>query len=311
MRPSWQVDLKWLFGLACLISIIAAGALYSASKLTEREPATGIFSGVMATFAKEEASEESFDDLRALAAANPDETFTIEGVTLPVKGAEIAALSYDEAVDLVVGRIANQLYTEGPDSVEQYFQATPAAGSEEGSGGDGEEFSLGPFSLLTEDTHRTAGRVFTFSLIALPVFAIPLIFFSRRFGRLGSPGVVLAAGSAPFALLWLIADQVTKDTGEEGIGGALAEAISGTAGDVSSAFLRVFVLGVALVAAAVLGHTSFALWQRLRPAPPPDPDGAASRDETEERPDFPAGEGLATPRSDGFASIGPGGNPNP
>ncbi|KKK88571.1 hypothetical protein LCGC14_2741780, partial [marine sediment metagenome] len=146
MGRSWRIDAKWLFGLICLSAIIVAAVLYSASKLTERDVATGVFSGVMTTFAKDGEGSEEFGEIQALAAASPDGEFTIEGITLPVKGSEIAGLSYDEAVDLVVGRIAQTLYTDGPESVEQYFAATPAAGSEEAPAAEGEEFSLGPFA---------------------------------------------------------------------------------------------------------------------------------------------------------------------
>ncbi|MCH8962226.1 MAG: high-potential iron-sulfur protein [Bacteroidetes bacterium] len=127
MGSSRRIDAKWLFGLICLSAVIVAAVLYSASKLTERDAATGLFSGVMTSLAMEDNGAEGFEELQALAAANPDEEFTIEGATLPVKGSEIAGLSYDEAVDLVVGRIAQTLYTDGPDAVEQFFADTPAA----------------------------------------------------------------------------------------------------------------------------------------------------------------------------------------
>ncbi len=300
MGSSWRIDAKWLFGLICLSTIIVAGVLYSASKLTERDVATGIFSGVMTTFAKEGEGSEEFGEIQAQAAASPDEEFTIEGITLPVKGSEIAGLSYDEAVDLVVGRIAQTLYTDGPDAVEQYFNATPAAGSEEAPPAEGEEFSLGPFAVLTQDTHDIIRRIFTFSLIPILIFAAPLVFFSRRFGRLGSPGVVLAVGAAPFALLWLIAERATKNAGTDGINGALAEPLSPMAGDVSTTFLWLLALGVALVLAAVAGHIGFALWHRSRPTPTPGEEETPPPDEPEQ-PDSVADEGYP------FPDTGPGG----
>lgn len=309
MRPSWLVDLKWLFGLACLAGIIVAGGLYSLSKLTEQGPATGIFTGVMATFAKEGAGSEEFDELQALATANPDQDFTIEGITLPVEGSELVGLSYDEAVGLVVGRIADRLYTDGPDSVEQFFADVSAADSEESAAGEGEEFDLGPFSLLTQGTHDTVRSIFTFSLIPILVLAVPLVFFSRRFGRLGSPGVVLAVGIAPFALLWFVTEQATKNAGADGMTGALSQALSPTAGDVSSAFLRLFILGLVLILAAVVGHIGFALWHRFRPTPAPTDDEAAPSGEPEQRPDPAVAEGFTGTSSDEFPSIGPGGVP--
>lgn len=309
MRHSWLVDAKWLFGLACLASIVVAGGLYSLSKLTERDPATGIFTGVMATFAKEGEGSEEFDELQALAAANPDQDFTIEGVSLPVEGRELVGLSYGEAVDLVVARIADRLYTEGPNSVEQFFVDVPEADSEGSPGGEGEEFGLGPFSLLTQDSHDIVRRIFTFSLIPILILAVPLVFFSRRFGRLGSPGVVLAVGTAPFAALWFITEQATKNPGEDGMNASLAQALSPTAGDVSSAFLRLFIVGLVLVLVAVAAHISFALWHRLRPTPVPADGETAPFSEPEEQPEYAVDEGFATSGGGELPSIGPGGVP--
>ena len=285
-----------------------AAVLYSASKLTERDVATGVFSGVMTTFAKEGEGSEEFGEIQALAAASPDEEFTIEGITLPVKGSEIASLSYDETVDLVVGRIAEMLYTDGPESVEQFFAASPVADSEEASQGESSEFSLGLFALLTKDTHDIIRRIFTFSLISVLVLAVPLIFFSRRFGRLGSPGVVLAVGAAPFGLLWLITKQATKSAGQDGVDGALAGAISPMAEDVSTTFLWLLVIGVALVLVAVAGNIGFALWHRSQPTPTPGDDKAPPPAEPEQ-PDYLSDEGAAASGNDEFPSIGPGGVP--
>lgn len=257
MRPNWQVDLKWLAGLACLVCILLASTAYSFSKLTEEEPATGIFTGIVATFAMEGSEPEDFAEIQAQAAANPDDDFTIGDITLPVKGREVAGLSYDEAVDLVIGRIAETLYAEGPDAVEQYFADSSDPDSED-------EFDLGPFGILTRDTHDSVRPfVIVFTVIALVLSAL-LVFFSRRFGRLGSPGVVLAVGTAPFALLWFAIKEGTKVTDGEGVGSALAQALSPTAGEADGDFLRLFVLGLVLIFAAMIGHLGWAVWERTQ-----------------------------------------------
>ena len=308
MGSSRRIDAKWLFGLICLSAIVVAAVLYSASKLTERDVATGISSGVMITFAKDGEGSEEFGEIQAQAAASPDEEFTIEGITLPVKGSEIAGLSYDEAVDLVVGRIAQTLYTDGPDAVEPFFNDTSVADSEEASRGEGDEFSLGPFALLTQDTHDIIRRIFTFSLISVLVLAVPLVFFSRRFGRLGSPGVILAVGAAPFALLWLIAKQATKSAGQDGAGGALAGAISPMAEDVSTTFLWLLVLGVALFLAAMAGNIGFAVWRRARSTEaPPEEETTPPHETALQSPQYTSEEGFSGQMPGTSRSPGPGG----
>ncbi|KKL54963.1 hypothetical protein LCGC14_2260150, partial [marine sediment metagenome] len=149
---------------------------------------------------------------------------------------------------------------------------------------------------------------FIFSLIPILVLAVPLVFFSRRFGRLGSPGVVLAVGAAPFAVLWLIVKQATQNAGQDGINGALAEPLSPMAGDVSTTFLWLLALGVALVLAAVAGHIGFALWRRLRPTPTRGEEETPPPDEPKQ-PDSVADEGATASGGDELPSIGPGGVP--
>ncbi len=308
MGSSWRIDAKWLFGLICLATIIVAGALYSASKLTERDAATSIFSSILISLAKDDEGAAEFEEFQALAVANPDDDFTIEGVTLPIKGRELIGLSYDEAVELVAGRLAEILYTDGPESVEPYLAPSSDADSEEAPAGEGEEVSLGPLGLLTQDSHDRVGRIFRYSLIPILVLAVLLVFFSRRFGRLGSLGVVLAVGATPLALLWFTVKQATQNADPDGIEGALAKALVPTAGDMSSAFLWLLALGVALVLAAVAGHIGFALWHRFRPTPTPGDEETPPPDEPEQ-PDYLADEGATASGGDEFPSIGPGGVP--
>ncbi len=316
MGSSWRLDAKWLFGLICLATIIVVGVLYSASKLTERDAATSIFSSALISLAKDGEGAEEFEEFQALAEANPDEEFTIEGVSLPIKGRELIGLSYDEAVELVAGRIAEILYTDGPESVEQYFTADSSAGTEEAPAGEGEEapagegegVSLGTLGILTQDAHDKVNRIFRFSLIPILILAVLLIFFSRRFGRLGSLGVVLAVGVAPLAALWFTVKQTTQNADPDGVEGALAEALAPTAGDISTTFFQLLALGVALVLAAVAGHIGFALWHRFRPTPTPGEEETPPPDEPKQ-PDSVADEGATASGGDEFPSIGRGGLP--
>jgi hypothetical protein len=305
MQGSWRIDAKWLFGLICLATIIVAGVLYSASKVTERNAATGIFSSILISLAKDGEGAEEFEEYQALAVASPDEDFTIRGASLPIKGRELIGLSYDEALELIVGRIAVMLYTDGPESVEQFFTAASGADSEESSAGEDEEINLGPLGLLTQDSHDRVRRIFTYSLISVLISSVLLVFFSRRFGRLGSPGIILAVGAVPLALLWFTVNQATKNADTDGVEGALAEALSPIAADLSSAFLRLLVLGVVLVLAAVAGNIGFALWRRFRATPTPGGEGTPP--DEPEQPGYVSGEGSAASGGDELPSIGPGG----
>ncbi|MFQ6019938.1 MAG: hypothetical protein ACE5KW_04200 [Dehalococcoidia bacterium] len=254
MRPYWHVDLKWAFGLACLFCIVAASLLYSLLKLTEEEPATSVFTAFTADLLENQLSPEEYAEIQRLARENPNRKFAVSGVTFPIKGSEIAGLSRAEATELAVSRVAKVLYNDGTEAAEIFFPS-----DDEGAGVD-----LGPFALLSADVHDTLKPfVIAFAVLA-GAMAVPTAFFSRSFGRIGSPGVVLAVAGAPFAVFWFVVRSAAAGAkGEaDGIGPNLAAALLPPAEDMSVRFLILFLVGAALAAVAVAGH--LVVWARGR-----------------------------------------------
>jgi hypothetical protein len=247
MRASWLVDAKWVTGLLCLFCVLAAGFLYSVTALTGRETATGIFTATVGGTVNSQLSDEEYASVSAAAAASPDAEYNVGATTLTVKGSELTGISKDQAVALVVSRIAVVHYEQGPDAAETLITA---------SGEDGRQFSIGPVRPLTKKTHDSV-RPYYLGLAGAALGLIaPLVFFSRRFGRLGSPGVVLMVGSAPFALAWHLLDNAAAGiTEEKGVfASALAAAIRTPAADLSGTFTRLLFLGAGMTGAAIVGH---------------------------------------------------------
>lgn len=265
MRPSWQVDLKWLCGFGLLASVVVSSALYSLSQLTEHEPATRLFGRAAAHALKEDADEEArvrFAEMQERVAGDPNAYLTVQGVTLPVTGASLAGLTYDEAVDLVAGQTAEILYREGPDAALQYFEDNDDAGVPETATDEGTR-DYGPLALLTQSSHDKINRLFQLSLAPLALLAIGVAFFSRRFGRVGSLGVIGLVGIAPFAAGWNLVEQVTVNPGE-GMRAELALAIAPTVGELSDLFRRILLVAVSVVALTVASQVASLLWPRLR-----------------------------------------------
>ncbi len=252
VRASWLVDAKWVAGLLCLFCALAAGLLYSITALTSRETATGIFTATVGGTVSSQLSDEEYAAVSAAAAANPDAEYNVGATTATVKGSELAGLSKDQAVALVMSRIAVVHYEQGPDAAETLITA---------SGEDGKEFSIGPVRPLTRDTRDAVHPYYIGFAIAALAMAVPLIFFSRRFGRLGSPGMVLMMGSAPFALAWHLLDNAAAGiTEEKGVfASALATAIRTPAADLSGTFARLFFVGAGMAGAAIVGHVAWPL----------------------------------------------------
>ena len=274
MRPSWQIDLKWVFGLALLAAVLVSGTLYSLAQLTERDPATGAFAGIMSSFAKEGGDPEGYAEIQAAAAANPDVEITIDRVTFPIKGEEIAGLSYDQAIDLVILRLAEILYTDGPAAVEGYFEGRAIEDGAEAPPPD-----LGVFGIFTQDSHDGLLRAFGFSLVPVFLLLLPVAFFSRGPGRLGSIGAIATLGTLPFVILWVVARETAKNPAD-GAEGAVATAVSPTVSALADDFL--VLLAVAGAAAILAATVHIALWLRrmFRPAPPRDDSTAAPLPET-------------------------------
>ena len=274
MRPSWQIDLKWVFGLALLAAVLVSGVLYSLAQLTERDPATGAFAGIMSSFAKEGGDPEGYADIQAAATANPDVEITIDRVTFPVKGEEIVGLSYDQAIDLVVLRLAEILYTDGPAAVEGYFEGRAIEDGAEAPPPD-----LGVFAIFTQDSHDGLLRAFGFSLVPVFLLLLPVAFFSRGPGRLGSIGAIATLGTLPFAILWVVARETAKNPAD-GAEGAVAIAVSPTVSGLANDFLVLFAVAGAAAILAATAHIALWLWRLFRPAPMRDDTTAAPVPET-------------------------------
>ena len=210
----------------------------------------GIFTATVGGTVNSQLSDEEYAAVSAAAAANPEAEYNVGATTVTVKGSELAGLTKDQAVALVMSRIAVVHYEQGPDASEALITA---------SGEDGKEFSTGPVRPLTKSTHDSVRPYYIGFAIAALVLGAPLVFFSRRFGRLGSPGMVLMIGSAPFALAWHRLDNAAAGiTEEKGVfASALAAAIRTPAADLSSIFTRLVFLSAGMTATAIVGHIAW------------------------------------------------------
>ena len=266
MRPRWHGDIKWVAAILAVICLLAASLLYDAFRLTTHDVATGAFTAVVAGFMDDKDSED-YLRVQEEAQANPEAEVQMPGVDLTVKGSEIADLSQAEATRLVIGRVANILYYEGPQAVEDLFPQedpkTPAGGEGEAAP-SGARFDLGPAAVLTEEGHSLIKAVLMGFAGAAAFLLLPLVYFSHRAGRLGSPGMVLLIASLPFALLWQIANRTgPADDGGAGIDAELREVLSPTASGLATLHLSTALLGLSLVVAAVVLHlVLFALEKR-------------------------------------------------
>jgi hypothetical protein len=299
--PGWQVDLKWVFGILCLVSALLAGGLYSFRTMTSHDTATGLFTGALGGFASSRISDEEYAAIQQAAAQDPEAEYALPGLDQPVRGSDIVAMSKDEAVKLAVSGIAEVNYAEGPDAAEELINLTTE---------DGEEFSIGPLDILTKKNHDAPGPYLMAALAAALVSAALMVFFSRGPGRVGSAGLVLALATAPYAFAWSkVNDKANGASAEDGVfARTLGEAVAGPAADVAGTFTRLVIAGATLVALSValtaaiplarLAWRRWSAWRRARPpSAPADTDAAVEpiAPAAEEPPAIPAAGQPAAP----------------
>ncbi|GEM_PF-1582901 len=278
IRPYWQVDAKWLSAVAlmfCLALTLPVAALYGATS-----PTTGrtVIAHLLAGLTSKEGldSEADVASLRTRVHANGSEMFSVCGVSVTLTVHDVDTLTARELRLKVFGAFADRLYEVGPGAAAS--QCRDDAGVTKA---ERDARFVRPF---TRKGHEAIGRVL---LVLGGVDAVLLglvVLFSRRFGRLVSPGLVLTLVGLPGLLFGAFAasssePQAMARAGEEA--GSLA-ALGSAAGfvvplvihDFVWPYLATLLTGVVLLVIALIGTV---IWRvrRTRPAPAADPGGTA------------------------------------
>ncbi|MBI2912503.1 MAG: hypothetical protein HYY03_01125 [Chloroflexi bacterium] len=270
MRPSWQLDAKWLTAIAFVLCAAAACLTYSVYRLTAPGPATGTAAAVIEAMTKPALDNDLFAGMQEAARVNPQAEVTANGVTIPLRGEEIAGLGREEVLDRSAARLANILYYEGVEAGEAYFQdLTPGeeqpAGGEPGDPED-DGLQLEMLALFTQGSHNAVRPlVYALPLMAALLLAV-LVSLSRGFGRLGSPGIALAVALGPIALVTTLLQGILKDGREssEGAQAGAAAALQPPMADLAQTFTLLAGAGLAMAALAVGGSVTAVIVRRAR-----------------------------------------------
>jgi len=274
VRYSWRQDAKWLAAILFVLCATVASFTYSLYRITLHQPATGVSAAVIEGMTGGALNDDLFAKLQAAARSNPEAEAQAEGVTIPLRGKEIADLSRDQLLQKSASRLADILYYEGVDAGEAYFQdLTPneeEPPSTDGDPRDGKDegLQLELLALFTGATHDGL-RPFAvgLALVAAALLAV-LVLLSRGFGRLGGPGIAIAIATGPFALVATALRGVLEDgqQNSEGTLAAAAGALRAPVADLASTFAVLAVIGLVMAALAVAGQVASVLVARRREA---------------------------------------------
>ena len=261
MRPSWQIDLKWVAGIFACVAIFVSGVLFSLAEITERGRAEPLSTAFVAFMLDSRVTDDEFEAVQAQAAADPSGLVSLSPLNLEVPGSQIAGLDKEEASLLLAAEFAAVLYEEGPEAAEALF-LEPGLNEE---GEPQEAIELGPTSSLTASQHSTFRTYFLVALAIVIVLVGLVAFLSRGLGRLGGPAVVVALSTAPLAALWtLAANAVGTASEDEALYAVMARDIIGDAArDLRGFFLAILLIALAWAATAVVGTLLTPLSRKL------------------------------------------------
>ena len=263
-RPYWHIDAKWVAGLVLAVllnmTLILSGLVVS----TEEEPAVEVLTMSTALL----FSPNGLDDeteialLRAALAFSPDGTLQpIPGIAINVSAEEIEGLTPRQIRLHFFQKWAEVIYQDG---VQGLADLAGDAALKEQILQDG-----AAFNLLTQKTHDGLKLLYNLSIAACLLMLVPLVVFSFRFGRLGSPGCVLFFASLPGALLftlsgWLMRPDATPPDAA-GLSGVLRywglDVLPTLARTIDNSYLVFLGLGLCLM---VLAGVLSIIWRLIR-----------------------------------------------
>ena len=197
MRPYWHVDLKWICGLLLVMVLAATLGLYNLSKLTERERAIELSATLIALAFSPGGldSEEGVAEYRAQAAAQPNEQIEVPNLPgITVGKQDVLTLPPRDLRLKIFSQISAPIYDKGVEGAVKERTSDP---------NQQEQLEKNAFALkiFTAETHQMFQRNLRTGSIACVVLLGALVYFSRRWGRLVSPAIVLLLSSWPGALI--------------------------------------------------------------------------------------------------------------
>jgi hypothetical protein len=287
-RPQWHIDAKWIVGLLLLVVLSMTLLVFNLFRVTAEEPAVEAMAMTLALAFSPEGLDQRGDieELRRRLDASPDGTVhPIPGLEIAVSDNDIADRSPREIRLAFFRRVARVAYKNGPEGLSALATdpALKAAISTDGSltallaeEAPGELGAivtmLGAVPLITEETHNSFGGILAvLGGISLGLL-LPLVLFSYRFGRLGSPGLVLFFASLPGALLFGLLRSVLLDVGtaspgemallSEKAGYLVANVLGPAVRTIAQNYMMVMLVGLGLIVMTLFAGMAGSLLRR-------------------------------------------------
>jgi hypothetical protein len=191
-RPYWHVDAKWITGILLLFLLGTTFFTFILSQVTAPEQGINLLTVLLASSFSREGLDQGgdIDVMHEKIAESPDGAWQpIPSLNIVVREEDIAGLSPREMRLWFFRQLAEPIYYEGGQGLAGL---STDAETRESMAGD-----LGVAGLISAETHGKLNRLFTIMGLASLVVLSLLVYFSHRFGRLGSPGLVIFLAAMP------------------------------------------------------------------------------------------------------------------
>lgn len=191
-RPYWHVDAKWITGILLLFLLNITFLIFILVQATAPERGIDLLTIALAnSFSREGLDQEAdMEIMHQKIAESPNGAWQpIPSLKIFVREEDIAGLTPREMRLWFFRQLAEPIYYDG-----QQGLASLATDPEMAKNMEGE---IGPFGFISAETHSKLQKTFfVFGFISLMLLGL-LVFFSYRFGRLGSPGCVIFFAALP------------------------------------------------------------------------------------------------------------------
>ncbi len=196
-RPYWHVDAKWICGLLLLLVLNATFLAWILVRVTAPERGIELLTLLIASsFSREGLDQEADTEimLQKIADSPNGSWQPISSLNIVVREQDIAGLTPREMRLWFFRQLAEPIYYEGQAGLASLATDPEMAKNMQGG--------IGPFGFLSAESHAKVRNIFLgFSLLSVVLLGL-LSFFSYRFGRLGSPGLVLFLAALPGILVF-------------------------------------------------------------------------------------------------------------
>lgn len=250
VRPYWYVDLKWITGILLFFSLGVSLLLAASYNVTKKDVATEAGTLVVASLFSPDGIDaaEDLTPLRQQLVMDPDKTIApipnFPGATITEQ--DMNDLSPRELRLKIFRQVIAPIYDKGVEGAAKEFTSDPV---------QQKKFinDAQLLQLLTDRTHKMIGGMLLMTTGVTMVLAAAVIFFSWRWGRLVSPGLVTLLVSIPGTFLGLLLSYPPKNGDTGGVNALPPEAAGMLSVAVGSVYFWAIWIGVGLLISAGIG----------------------------------------------------------